>query len=147
MVGADDDDDEAELAAARRGLFAKEAVAEGASVATVPAPLVLTLARSALPHKHRLDKLARRKPECGAHAQARHAMRRAADAPPPSLHRLPCAALAAALLWEKNAGDASAWAPYIAALPTAVRARPSAAAAPRSSRPGIALLRRARCRA
>ena len=70
MVGQDDGDDDA-VDAARRGLFAKEAVAEGAPVATIPAALVLTLASSALPHKSRLHTLAQRRPECGACAHAR----------------------------------------------------------------------------
>ena len=66
LVGVDDEDDEETVAAARRGLFAKEAVAEGAAVASLPAALVLSLHRSAMPHKRRLDSLAQKKPECGA---------------------------------------------------------------------------------
>ena len=74
LVGADDGDEDA-VDAARRGLFAKEALSEGAAVATIPARLVLSLPRSVLPHKSRLDALALRRPECGAHALPRHATR------------------------------------------------------------------------
>ena len=67
-VGADAEelDDEDAVNAARRGLFAKEALAEGAVAVTLPATLALTLAASSMPHKQRLGKLARHKPECGA---------------------------------------------------------------------------------
>ena len=66
LVGADEDADDATVAAARRGLFAKEAVAEGAPVVTLAAAQVLTLARSSLPHKRSLDAVAQQRPECGA---------------------------------------------------------------------------------
>ena len=68
MLGADAEqlDEEDGVDAARRGLFAKEALAEGAVAVTLPAKLALTLASSSLPHKSRLNKLARRQPECGA---------------------------------------------------------------------------------
>ena len=66
VVGAEELDDEDAVATARRGLFAKEALAEGAVAVTLPASLVLTLATSSMPHKSRLDKLARQRPECGA---------------------------------------------------------------------------------
>ena len=69
MLGAEDEqleDDDDAVDAARRGLFAKEALAEGAVAVTLPAKLALTLASSSLPHKSRLNKLARRQPECGA---------------------------------------------------------------------------------
>ena len=69
MLGAEDEqleDDDDAVDAARRGLFAKEALAEGAVAVTLPAKLALTLATSSLPHKSRLSKLARRRPECGA---------------------------------------------------------------------------------
>ena len=68
VLGADAEqleDDEA-VEAARRGLFAKEALGEGAVAVTLPAKLALTLATSSLPHKSRLRKLAKRRPECGA---------------------------------------------------------------------------------
>ena len=64
-VGADEDDEEA-MQTARRGLFAKEAVAAGAPLVTLAAPLVLTLARSSLPHKRSLDAVAQQRSECGA---------------------------------------------------------------------------------
>ena len=69
-VGADADEleDEDAVNAARRGLFAKEALAEGAVAVTLPAKLALTPAASSMPHKQRLGKLARHKPECGAGA-------------------------------------------------------------------------------
>jgi hypothetical protein len=66
LVGVDDDGDDDAVDAARRGLFAKEAVAEGAAVATLPASIVLSLHRSSMPHKRRLDSLAQKRPECGA---------------------------------------------------------------------------------
>ncbi len=66
LVGVDDDGDDDAVDAARRGLFAKEAVAEGAAVATLPASIVLSLHRSSMPHKRRLDNLVQKRPECGA---------------------------------------------------------------------------------
>ena len=67
VVGAADElDEEDAVDAARRGLFAKEALAEGAVAVSLPAKLALTLATSSVPHKSRLDELARRRPECGA---------------------------------------------------------------------------------
>jgi hypothetical protein len=78
LVDVEDDGDDDAVAAARRGLFAKEAVAEAAAVAALPASLVLTLGRSSLPHKRRLDALAQKRPECGARARraCRHASQR-----------------------------------------------------------------------
>jgi hypothetical protein len=80
-----DDDDAAGAGAGasaspRRGLFAKEALASGALVVTLPPRLPLTLHASSLPYKRRAARLDAARPECGARAHAHAARRRAPHA-------------------------------------------------------------------
>ncbi len=80
-------------ASPQRGLFAKEPLASGALVVTLPPRLPLTLHASSLPYKRRAARLDAARPECGARTRMRLARpvgHRSANAGtlPPHAHAL-----------------------------------------------------------